>query len=133
MPLVLYIVECFLIKVKLMNLDKQIIKEKIADILLAGTAAVFTIGDHFVQLAAQSSDVIYAEAVSHHFHSGLGIGLEASFASLGFKLEEGGNYSRVYPAASGSDIEKITEDIEVIFRDFYHASPTAPFEVDDVE
>lgn len=116
-----------------MNLDKQIIKEKIADILLAGTAAVFTIGDHFVQLAAQSNDTIYAEAVSHHFHERLGIGLEASFVSLGYKLEEGGNYSRIYPAASGDDIDKITNDIEHIFRDLYNASSTAPFEVDDVE
>lgn len=116
-----------------MNLDKQIIKEKIADILLAGTAAVFSIGDHFVQLAAQSSDTIYAEAVSHHFHEGLGIGLEASFASLGFKLKEGGNYSKVYPAAASHDIDKITDDIELIFRDYYHADASAPFEVDDVE
>lgn len=117
----------------IMNLDKQIIKEKIADILLAGTAAVFTIGEHFVQLAPQSSDSIYAEAVSHHFHDGIGIGLEASFASLGYKLEEGGNYSKVYPAGSSHDIDKITDEIELIFRDFYHADTSAPFEVDDVE
>jgi hypothetical protein len=116
-----------------MHLDKQIIKEKLSDIILTGSAAVFSIGDHFVQLAAQSPTVLYAEAVSHHFHSGLGIGLEASFAALGYKLEEGGNYSKVYTINTGDDIDKITDEIEIIFRDYYHASPTAPFEVDDVE
>lgn len=116
-----------------MNLDKQIIKEKLSDIILTGSAAVFSIGEHFVQLAAQGPDKLYAEAVSHHFHSSLNIGLEASFASLGYKLEEGGNYSKVYTVKSGEDIEKVTDEIEIIFREYYHASQTQPFEVTDVE
>lgn len=116
-----------------MNLDKQIIKEKISDILISGSAAVFTIGDHYVQAAAQDKTTLYAEAVSHHFHAGLGIGLESNFAALGFKLEEGGNYSKVYTINTGADIDSVTDEFEVIFRDFYRAEPTAPFEVDDVE
>jgi len=116
-----------------MNLDKQIIKEKLSDIILSGSAATFAIGDFYVQLASQGPDKLYSEAVSHHYHSGIGIGLEVSFASLGYKLEEGGNYGRVYTVNSGADIEKIADEIEVIFRDYYHANPTAPFEVSDVE
>jgi hypothetical protein len=115
------------------NLDKQIIKEKLSDIILSGSAAVFSIGEHFVQLAAQGPDTLYSEAVSHHFHAGLNIGLEASFASLGYKLEEGGNYSKVYTVKSGEDIDKVTNEIEIIFRDYYHAGHTEPFEVTDVE
>ncbi len=116
-----------------MNLDKQIIKEKLSDIIISGSAAVFTIGDFYVQASGQAKDKLYAEAVSHHYHSGIGIGLEASFASLGYKLEEGGNYSKVYNINTGHDIDAVTDEFEIIFRDYYHASPTAHFEVDDVE
>ena len=116
-----------------MNLDKQIIKEKISDILISGSAAVFSIGDFFVQAASTDKDKIYAEAVSHHFHAGLNIGIEASFAALGYHLEEGGNYSKIYTVNTGDDIDRITNEFEIIFRDYYHANPAAPFEVDDVE
>ncbi len=110
-----------------MNLDKQIINEKLADILIEGSAAVFAIGDLYIQ------DTLYTEAVSHHYHSGLNINLEAGFASLGYALEEGGNYSKIYTVNTGHDIDKITGEVEVIFRDLYHADPSAPFEVSDVE
>lgn len=116
-----------------MNLDKQIIKEKISDILINGSAAVFSIGDFFIQAAAQDSATIYAEAVSHHYHNGLGIGLEAGFSGLGYKLEEGGNYSKVYPAGSSHEIDKIADDFEYIFKNFYKADPGLPFAVEDVE
>lgn len=116
-----------------MNLDKNIIKEKLGEICKAGAAIVFEISEHYVQLAAAEPGRLYCEAVSHHFHSGIDIGLEASFAAMGFHLEEGGNYSRAYPAATPEDLDKIADDIEVIFRDLYHADSTAPFEVNDVE
>lgn len=116
-----------------MNLDKQIIKEKITEINQTMAAAVFSIGGHFVQAAAQGSGQIYAEAVSHHYHSGLGIGLEAGFAAMGYNLEEGGNYSRVYSINTEGGIDKIADDFEYIFKNLYNADPNLPFEVEDVE
>ena len=116
-----------------MNLDKQIITEKLSDILLNETAAVFSIGDFYVQAAARDSATIYAEAVSHHYHGGIGIGLESSFSGLGYKLEEGGNYSKIYPAGSSHEIDKIADDFERIFKNFYNADHKLPFAVDDVE
>lgn len=116
-----------------MNLDKQIIKEKLSEISQNGSAAVFSIGDYFVQAASHEAGKIYAEAVSHHYHSGLGIGLESGFASLGYKLEEGGNYSRVYPVGSSQELDKIADDFEYIFKNYYITDPSLPFEVEDVE
>lgn len=116
-----------------MNLDKQIIKEKITELNQTMAAAVFSIGDFYVQAAAQSRGKIYAEAVSHHYHSGLGIGLESGFAALGFKLEEGGNYSKVYSIEGEGGADKIAEDFEYIFKNFYTADPDLPFEIEDVE
>lgn len=115
-----------------MNLDKQIIKEKVSEINQTMAAAVFSIGDFYVQAAAQGKGKIYTEALSHHYHSGLGIGLEAGFASLGFKLEEGGNYSKVYTINSEADLDKLAGDFEYIFKNFYNADPNLPFEVEDV-
>ena len=116
-----------------MNLDKNIIKEKLQEIIQNGTAVVFEIAGHYTQLAASDPGRLYCEAASHHFHSAIDIGLEASFAAMGFHLEEGGNYSRVYPASTDEDLDKIAEDMEIIFRDLYHADSSAPFEVNDVE
>jgi hypothetical protein len=76
---------------------------------------------------------IPAGFIARQFHSAIDIGLEASFAAMGFHLEEGGNYSRVYPASTVEDLDKIAEDMEIIFRDLYHADSSAPFEVNDVE
>jgi hypothetical protein len=116
-----------------MNLDKNIIKEKLKEIQQSGSAVIFTVGEYFMQAAGHSPDTMYVEAVSHHFHSGLNIGLEAGFASLGFKLEEGGNYSKAYPVNSEDDLDKIAGEMETVFRDYYNADPSAPFEVEDVE
>lgn len=116
-----------------MNLDKNIIKEKLGEICTGGAAVVFEIGGHYVQLAAIEPGRLYCEAASHHFHSGIDIELEASFAAMGFHLEEAGNYSRAYPASTAEDLEKIADDMEIIFRDLYHADSSAPFEVNDVE
>lgn len=116
-----------------MNLDKQIIKEKLSEISQNSSAAVFAIGDHYVQAASHEAGKIYAEAVSHHYHSGIGIGLESSFASLGYKLEEGGNYSKVYTISSDNDLDAIANEFEAIFKNYYNADSNLPFEVDDVE
>ncbi|MBL8017816.1 MAG: hypothetical protein JNK43_11135 [Ignavibacteria bacterium] len=116
-----------------MNYDKNIVKAKLQEICRNGTAVVFEIAGHYVQLAAAEPGRLYCEAASHHFHSAIDIGLEASFAAMGFHLEEGGNYSRVYPASTEEDFEKIAAELEIIFRDHYHADSAAPFEVNDVE
>jgi hypothetical protein len=116
-----------------MNLDKNIIKDKLREISISGSAVVFDIAGHYVQLACTEPGKLYCEAVSHHFHSAINTGLEASFAAMGFHLEEGGNYSRVYSAGTDTEFEKIAGDIEIIFRDLYHADESAPFEVSDVE
>ncbi len=116
-----------------MNADKTIIKEKLNEIIKNGTAVVFEIAGHYVQLAAAEPGRLYCEAVSHHFHSAIDIGLEASFAAMGFHLEEGGNYSRVYPASTDEDLEKIASDAEYIFAHIYRSDDSAPFEVNDVE
>jgi len=116
-----------------MNYDKNIVKDKLEEICRNGAAVVFEIGGHYVQLAAVEPGRLYCEAASHHFHSAIDIGLEASFAAMGFHLEEGGNYSRAYPASTAGDLEKIVDEMELIFRDLYHADSSAPFEVNDVE
>lgn len=116
-----------------MNYDKNIVKDKLEEICGNGTAVIFEIADHYVQLAAIEPGTLQCEAVSHHFHAAIDIGLEASFAAMGFHLEEGGNYSRVYSASTQEDFEKIADELEIIFRDLYHADSSAPFEVNDVE
>ena len=116
-----------------MNLDKNIITEKIKELKQTGAAAIFTIGEHYVQLATRSPNEMYAEALSHHYHNAIDIGLEGSFTAMGFKLEEGGNYSRVYTVNAEEEISGLAGDIERIFRDLYRADENAPFEVSDVE
>lgn len=116
-----------------MNVDKNIILEKIEELKRDGTAVVFEYGDHYVQIAAQSPGEFYVEAVSHHYHSAIDIGLESSFAAMGFHLEEGGNYSRVYPAGAISETDKLADDIVRIFRDLYQAGGNnEPFVVNDI-
>jgi len=116
-----------------MNVDKNIIKEKIEELKRNGTAVVFECGDYYVQIAAHSPGELYVEAVSHHYHSSINIGLESSFAAMGFHLEEGGNYSRVYPAGATSETDMLADDIVKIFSDLYLAgSSNEPFVVNDI-
>ena len=51
---------------------------------------------------------------------------------MGFHIEEGGNYSRIYPVNNESEIAKLADDIEKIFKDLYHADETAPFGVTEL-
>ena len=115
-----------------MNVDKNIIKSKIEELNQTGSAAIFEIGEHYVQLAVNSPGEMICEAVSHHYHSAINISLESSFAAMGFHLEEGGNYSRVYSVKTDEEIGKLTDDIEKIFKDLYHADESAPFAVTDI-
>jgi len=115
-----------------LNVDKNIIKSKIEELNQIGSAAIFEIGDHYVQLASVSRGMVKCEAVSHHYHSAIDISLESSFTAMGFHLEEGGNYSRVYMINSESEVEKLTSDIEKIFKDLYHSDENAPFAVTDI-
>ncbi|MBZ0202391.1 MAG: hypothetical protein IT281_05360 [Ignavibacteria bacterium] len=115
-----------------MAADKQIIIDALNTAIAGGGAVVFAIGDHFVQAAATAPGEIVAEAVSHHFHSGIDIGLESSFAAMGFGLEEGGNYGRKYSTGDAASVEKIADDFMRIFDELYHADINLPFEVSDV-
>ena len=115
-----------------MAADKQLIKNTLISSLNDNGAVVFALGDHYVQTAAVSPNEIYCEAVSHHYHSSLEISLESEFTKLGFHLEEGGNYSRRYSIASGSDIDKLTEDIVFIFEVIYKADSNLPFEISEL-
>ncbi len=116
-----------------MNVDKNIIKSKIEELIQTGSAAIFEIGEHYVQVAVNSPGEMICEAVSHHYHSAIDISLESSFAAMGFHLEEGGNYSRIYSVTTDDEINRLSEDIEKIFRDMYRADENAPFAVTDVE
>jgi len=116
-----------------MNVDRNIILEKIEELKRDGTAVVFEVGDYYVQLAANNPGEMYVEAVSHHYHSAINIGLESSFSAMGFHLEEGGNYSRVYPTGAISETEKLADEIVRIFRDLYQAgNNNEPFVVNDI-
>ncbi|MBZ0202387.1 MAG: hypothetical protein K8I03_05150 [Ignavibacteria bacterium] len=115
-----------------MAADKQIIIDALNTAIAGGGAVVFAIGDHFVQAAATAPGEMVAEAVSHHFHSGIDIGLESSFAAMGFGLEEGCNYSRNYSAGDAAEVEKIANDFMRIFNELYHADVSLAFEVSEV-
>jgi hypothetical protein len=115
-----------------MAADKQIILNTLNWIKREGGAAVFAIGDHFVQAAATLPDEIYCEAVSHHYHSSLDIQLENAFTHMGFVLQEGGNYNRKYYSGDAGSIEKLADDIMKIFNELYHSDINLPFEVTEL-
>lgn len=115
-----------------MAADKQIIINTLRWIINENSAAVFAIDEHFVQAAVSLPNEIYCEAVSHHYHSGINIGLESAFIEMGFHLEEGGNYSRRYYTADAAMVEKLADDIVKIFEELYHSDPSKPFEVTEL-
>ncbi|MBN8584107.1 MAG: hypothetical protein J0M37_03365 [Ignavibacteria bacterium] len=115
-----------------MAADKQIIADTLNWIFREKSAAIFAIEDHYVQAAAALPSDIYCEAVSHHYHSAIDIGLESKFTELGFHLEEGGNYSRRYYAGNEDSAEKIAADILYIFEEIFRSNPNAPFEVTEL-
>ena len=90
-----------------MAADRQIILDTLNRIINESGAAVFTIEDHYVQVAVEGPSEIYCEAVSHHYHSSIDINLESSFVKMGFHLEEGGNYSRRYLGVELKDLRMI--------------------------
>lgn len=115
-----------------MAADKQIIMNTLNWILNENSAAVFAIDKHYVQAAVSQPGEIYCEAVSHHYHSAVDIGLESAFINMGFHLEEGGNYSRRYYAADAAMVEKLAIDIIKIFEELYRSDPSKPFEVTEL-
>lgn len=112
--------------------NSEILREKAKEVAGGSGAYIFTIGDHFMQLAGITLGEIYSEAVSHHFMESLSPALEPSFRSLGYNLGDGANYSKTYPATS-EGIENFINDAEIIFRDYYHEDINIPFEVVDAE
>lgn len=115
-----------------MAADKQIIINTLNWIKNEGGAAVFAIGDHFVQAASTVPSEMYCEAVSHHFHTSLDINLEYTFIGMGFLLAEGGNYNRKYYTGDDASIEKFADDIVKIFSEIYRSDINLPFEVTEV-
>jgi hypothetical protein len=116
-----------------MNADKNIIKEKLQNLVdTGGEAVVFALGDYYVQAANAAPGELYCEAVSHHYHSSIETSLESGFIAMGFHLEEGGNYSRSCRAGSPDEIDKIADDIVKIFSDLYRAGDNEPFEVTEM-
>ena len=112
--------------------NSDVLREKAMEVGGGSGAYIFTIGDHFMQIAAMNKGEIYSEAVSHHFMESLSPALEASFSSLGYGLSDGANYSKTYPATP-EGIENFINDAEIIFRDYYHEDINIPFEVMDAE
>ncbi|MBE2227382.1 MAG: hypothetical protein IAE93_08575 [Ignavibacteria bacterium] len=112
-----------------MAADKQIIINTVNWLIKENSAAIFAIGEHYVQAASSMPGEIYCEAVSHHYHSGVDIGLESAFIKMGFHLEEAGNYSRRYLSA---EAERIADDIVYIFEEIYGSDPATEFEVTEL-
>ena len=112
--------------------NSEVLREKAKEVARGSGAYIFTIGEHFMQIAAMNHGEIYSEAVSHHFMESLSPMLEPSFSSLGYTLSEGTNYSKTYPATDDG-IEQFINDAEIIFRDYYHEDINIPFEVMDAE
>lgn len=112
--------------------NPEVLREKAKEISQSMDACVFTIGEHFMQAACMVPGEIYAEAVSHNYMDSLSPALEPSFRSLGYKLSDGSNYSKTYPA-NDEGIENFINDAEIIFRDYYHEDINTPFEVMDTE
>ncbi|MEO8513103.1 MAG: hypothetical protein ABI543_06075 [Ignavibacteria bacterium] len=115
-----------------MAADKQIIINTLNWVKSEGSAAVFTIGDQYVQTASILPAEMYCEAVSHHYHSLIDIHLESSFIKMGFSLAEGGNYNRKYYTGDEFSIEKFAEDIMKIFGEIYRSDINLPFEVTEL-
>ncbi len=115
-----------------MAADKQEIINSLNYINKESGAVVFAIGDHYVQAASTIPDEIYCEAVSHHYHLAINIGLEGSFINMGYLLKEGGNYTKRYSAGSGNEIENIANEIVKIFNELYISDPELPFEVTEL-
>ena len=115
-----------------MAADKQEIINSLNYIKKESGAVVFAIGDHYVQAASTMPDEIYCEAVSHHYHLAINIGLESSFVQMGFLLQEGGNYNRKYSVKDDTAIEKLADDIVRIFNELYISDHTLPFEVTEL-
>ncbi len=116
-----------------MNADRNIIKEKLQQLIdSGGEAIVFALGDYYVQAANSKPGELYIEAVSHHYHSSIDTTLEGGFIGLGFHLEEGGNYSKSCHVGGADDIDKLADDIVKIFRDLYRAGDNDPFEVTEM-
>lgn len=115
-----------------MAADKQVILNTLDWVKTNGGAAVFAIGDHFVQVASTLPDEIYCEAVSHHYHSSLDIQLESAFIQMGFLLQEGGNYNRKYYSGDEASVNKLADDIMKIFNELYRSDINLPFEVTEL-
>jgi hypothetical protein len=112
--------------------NSDVLREKAKEVSQSMGAYVFTIGDHFIQIASINKGEVYCEAVSHHFMDSLSPALEPSFRSLGYTIDESSNYSKTY-SASDEGIQSLISDAEVIFRDYYRTDHNLPFEVMDAE
>ena len=93
---------------------------------------MFSVGNHFIQLASTNDNEIYCEAVSHHFLDTLDPNLESGFRALGFNLDNGSNYYKTYHVNSELDYDGIIKDTEVIFKQYYREAFSFLFEVEDV-
>jgi hypothetical protein len=113
--------------------NNEIIKSKIEELKKTGDAVIFDIGGLFVQLAPAGVGELYCEALSHNFNPAVSPALEGSFAAMGFKLDNGANYSKTYPVKTVQEIDKLVQDIERIFRELFRADENAQMEVIDVE
>ncbi len=115
-----------------MAADKQIIINTLNWIKNDSGAAVFAIGEHYVQVTSTLPAEMYCEAISHHYHSSLDIQLESSFVKMGYLLAEGGNYNRKYYTGDEASIEKFADDIMKIFDEVYRSDINLPFEVTEL-
>ena len=109
--------------------NSEIIKSKLSEIIENKSVSIFSIGDHYIQLACYNDNEIYFEAISHHFLGGLDKNLETSFKGLSFELDDG-NYYKTYIA---TDQYNILKDAETIFREFYKIDYSLPFDIQDVD
>jgi hypothetical protein len=116
-----------------MSANSEIIKSKIEELKQTGSAAIFSISDYFVQMALSGDGEMYCEALSHNYNPAVSPALEGSFAAMGFKLDKGANYSRVYKVNTDQEIDEMVQDMERIFRELYAADELTPMEVTDVE
>jgi hypothetical protein len=116
-----------------MATNNEIIKSKIEELKQTGDAAIFDIEGLFVQLAPAGAGEMYCEALSHNYNPAVSPALEGSFAAMGFKLDKGGNYSRIYSVNTIQEIDKLVQDIERIFRELFRVDYNAQIEVMDVE
>jgi hypothetical protein len=87
----------------------------------------------FIQLAPAGEGEMYCEALSHNFNPAVSPALEDSFATMGFKLDKGANYSKTFPVNTVQEIDKLVQDIERIFKELFRTDENAQIEVIDVE